>query len=430
MPQAGNRADDGSAARLAGVIEPTSPRAADPGADRVAPRPAEGDIGAKPLPPGSTIGIVGGGQLGRMLALPARAMGYRVAVLDPDPDCPAAAVADVIVAGTYGDAGAARRLAAISDVVTYELEHVDAALVHAVEEAGVPVRPGVRALEVTQDRLAERGFVAGLGIAAAPWRVVSDGPGLADAAAALGYPLRLKAPMGGYDGRSQVRLAGPHDLDGAFRRLGRHPGAPLLVESEVEFERELSIIVARGIEGDMVAWPLAENVHDAGILVSSAAPADVPRTVADAAVAIGRRVAAALDAVGVITAELFLLRDGSLVVNELAPRVHNSGHWTIEGARTSQFEQQVRAICGLPLGDSSAVGPTAVVNLLGSGEPREARLEGVADALADPGVHVHVYDKRRVFDRRKMGHVTVTGANTLDEALARAWTARGRLRWS
>jgi 5-(carboxyamino)imidazole ribonucleotide synthase len=385
---------------------------------------------APPLPPGSTIGILGGGQLGRMLGFTARALGYRVAVLDPDPACPAAAVADRVVAAGYDAVHGAVELARGSDVVTYELEHVDAALVDAVETAGVAVRPGAFALRMTQDRLAERRFVAALGIATAPWREVVDAAGLRAAAAELGAPVRLKAPYGGYDGRSQVRLASPAEADDALAALDRAPGTPFLVERELDFAVELSVITARAVDGTLAAFPVARNRHDAGILVESAAPAPLPAAVTEAALAIGARVAEALDAVGVVTVELFLLRDGSLAVNELAPRVHNSGHWTIEGARTSQFEQHVRAICGLPLGDPAAHGPAAMVNLLGAGELRDARLEGVADALADPLVHLHVYAKRQVFERRKMGHLTVAGAADVEDGLARGRAALARLRWA
>jgi 5-(carboxyamino)imidazole ribonucleotide synthase len=392
-------------------------------------RPGDGGSPA-PLPPGATIGILGGGQLGRMLGLAARAMGYQVAVLDPDPECPAAAVADRVVSGAYDSVAGALELARYCDVVTYELEHVDAALVDVIETAGVPVRPGARALRLTQDRLAERRFVASLGLATAPWLEVADEGGLRAAAAALGTPLRVKAPLGGYDGRSQVRVASPTDVAGAIERLGRAPGTLLLVERELDFEAELSVITARGNDGLLAAFPVSRNRHDAGILVESVAPAPLSATAAAAAALIGARTADELDAVGLVTVELFLLRDGSLVVNELAPRVHNSGHWTVGGGRTNQFEQHVRAICGLPLGDPAALGPTAMVNLLGSGELREARLEGIEAALADPLVHLHVYGKKRVFERRKMGHLTVVGAADVEEGLARGRAALARLRWA
>ena len=381
-----------------------------------------------PLLPPATIGILGGGQLGRMLGFAARTMGYRIVVLDPDPECPAAAVADRVVVGAYDDADAALELAAEADVVTYELEHVALDVVRAIIER-TPVRPGIEPLRVTQDRLAERRFVERAGIAVAPWRAVATTEALASAASDLGTPLRLKAPTGGYDGRSQVRVAGDADIESAISRFGRPEGTTLLAERELEFEAELSVIVARGIDGKPAIFPPARNLHDAGILVESVTPADLPAAALREATAIALNLAAAMDLVGTLTVELFLLRDGSLVVNELAPRVHNSGHWTIEGAATSQFEQHVRAICGLPLGATTARGPTAIVNVLGTGPEREARLLGVAEALAVPGTHLHFYDKRRVFARRKMGHVTALGATPL-EALDRARAARSCLRWA
>jgi 5-(carboxyamino)imidazole ribonucleotide synthase len=383
---------------------------------------------AAPLLPPATIGILGGGQLGRMLGFAARAMGYRIVVLDPDPECPAAAIADRVVVGAYDDVAAARQLAAASDLVTYELEHVAAEVVRVVAE-GSPVRPGLEPLRVTQDRLAERRFVERAGIAVAPWRAVETTEALAAAASDLGMPLRLKAPTGGYDGRSQLRVAEAADLAAAVDGLGRPIGTPLLAERELDFDVELSVIVTRGFDGQPAIFPPSRNLHDRGILVESVAPAHLPSAVVREATAIGLNLAAAMDLVGTLTVELFLLRDGSLVVNELAPRVHNSGHWTIEGAATSQFEQHIRAITGLPLGPTDAHRPTAIVNLLGTGELRDARLLGVDAALAVPDTHLHLYDKRRVFARRKMGHVTALGTTT-GEALERARAARALLRWA
>src|SRR5450759_2680833 len=247
-----------------------------------------------PIPPGGTIGILGGGQLGRMLGFAARSMGYRIVVMDPDPACPAAAIADRVVVGAYNDAAAALELARGADVVTYELEHVDAALIDAVEATGVPVRPGASQLPATQDRLSERRFVGSLGIATAPWREVTDEAGLRAAAAALGTPLRLKAPIGGYDCRSQVRIGAPDEIPGAIERLGRPPGTPLLVERELDFAAELSVITARALDGTLAAFPVARNRHDTGILVESVAPAPIPDAVATAARALGTRITQAL----------------------------------------------------------------------------------------------------------------------------------------
>jgi 5-(carboxyamino)imidazole ribonucleotide synthase len=380
------------------------------------------------IQPPAVVGILGGGQLGRMLGSAARAMGYRVAILDPDPDCPAAGVADRVIVGTYDDVGAALQLAEVSAVVTYELEHVAAAVVEALA-ARLPVRPGHRPLLVTQDRLAERRFVEQAGVAVAPWREVRSVAEATVAAADLGLPLRLKVPIGGYDGRGQLRIASIGDLDDAWARLARPVGEPLLAERELDFDAELSVIVARGTEGEMAAFPIARNVHDEGILVESVAPAPVRLDVADSARAIGATLALAMDLCGTLTAELFLLRDGSLVVNELAPRVHNSGHWTIDGAATSQFEQHIRAICGLGLGSPEALSPTAMVNVLGRGPRRAARLLGVPAALADPAVHLHLYDKRQVFERRKMGHLSALGSDP-DQALASVHAALAELSWA
>ena len=393
---------------------------------RTAATPPDG----APLPPSSTIGIIGGGQLGRMLGLAARRLGYRIVVLDPDPDCPAAAVAERVIVATYDDVAAAAELAAVCDVATYELEHIDPGMIRTID-AERPIHPIEYALRMTQDRLAERRFLAGAGAPTARWREVRTLDDLRGGAGELGYPLRLKVAIGGYDGRSQVRLAADEDLEPAFVALtGSAERDGLLLEREVEFVAECSAIVARDGRGRSVTYPLARNRHDAGILIESVAPAPPPVTQAVTAAAheLATKLATELDLVGVLTVELFLRVDGSLIVNELAPRVHNSGHWTIEGAVTSQFEQHIRALVGLPLGSTEALAPTAMVNLLGSGSRRPARLAGLEQALSDPAVHLHVYDKREVFERRKMGHLTVVGDDP-DEALARARRALAALRW-
>jgi 5-(carboxyamino)imidazole ribonucleotide synthase len=387
-------------------------------------RPADA---VRPLAPGATIGIMGGGQLGRMLGFSAREMGFRVVALDPDPHCPTSAVADDIVVGAYDDVAAARRLAEVSDVVTCELEHVGLeAAAAALEQA--PLRPGLAALRATQDRLAERRFIRELGEWASPWREVCGIDEAIAAAEAVGWPVRIKVPLGGYDGRSQARAESSAEVVDAVAALGGADGRPLLLEQEIEFEAELSVVCARGRDGRTRSFPVSRNVHDAGVLIESVAPAPIHPIVAADAVEIADSLARGLDLVGLLTVELFQLRGGGLMINELAPRVHNSGHWTIEGAATSQFDQHVRAIAGLPLGSVRSYGVAAMVNLLGSGPDRPARLAGLERALEDPDAHVHVYDKRRVFERRKMGHVTVVGHDA-DEALDRARRARTALRW-
>jgi len=389
--------------------------------------------GPGPILPPATIGILGGGQLGRMLGYAARALGYGIRLLDPDPGCPASVVADDVEVGGYDDLEAALRLARDCAVVTYELEHVAPGLVDAIEALGVPVRPGARALRVTQDRLAERRFVVAQGVTVAPWRevTVGDEEGLDAALEAVGAPARLKAVFGGYDGRSQVRIATTRDRRMAWMDLGRPSGQPALLEREVPFRAELSIVGARGLDGEYRPYALARNLHDQGILVSTEWPAAVPSGVTEAAGSIGASLAQAMELVGILTVELFLLPDGSLIVNELAPRVHNSGHVTLDAAATSQFEQHIRAICGLPLGATEVLAPAAMVNLLGEGVRRPARLDEVGAALADEHVHLHLYGKRDVVERRKMGHLTCvsTGDETTEDLLTRARSARDRLTW-
>ena len=381
-----------------------------------------------PIVPPATIGVLGGGQLGRMLGLAARELGYRIVVLDPDPACPAAAVADEVVVGRYDDVEAALRMAERADVVTYELEHVALGLVQRLDWDW-PVRPGVITLAETQDRIEERRFVESEGASVAPWREVRVTDEIGAATRELGMPLRVKAVHGGYDGRSQVRVADAVDLLTAFERLGRPMGEPVLAEQELAFEAELSIICSRGIDGRPVTYPLARNRHDEGILVESVTPAGVSAETEKQARELVTRLAEGLDLVGTLTAELFLMPDGQLLVNELAPRVHNSGHWSIEGCVTSQFEQHIRAITGQPLGDPSLrVGGAATVNVLGTGEERNARPRGVEQALRAKDVHVHLYDKRRVFERRKMGHVTAL-ATSPDEALEHARKAAAEIGW-
>ena len=378
-----------------------------------------------PIAPPSTIGIIGGGQLGRMLALAGRELGYRIVVLDPDPAAPAAGVADRVEVGAYDDVAAALRMAEGCSVITYELEHVGPAVVAALDDRRRPIRPGQYPLKLTADRLAERRFVEANEGSVAPWRAVSSHADVLEASAELGYPVRLKAARGGYDGRGQVRLDGTAaigEVDGRF-------GWPSLLERELDFEAELSVVVVRNVDGISRTFPVARNRHDRGILVETVVPAGVAAEVEDAAADLAESLATSMGLVGTLTVELFLLRDGSLVVNELAPRVHNSGHWSIEGAVTSQFEQHLRAICGLPLGSVDMRAPAvAMVNLLGEGAPRDAHPVGIYEALVVPDAHLHLYDKASVYERRKMGHVTALGA-TPDEALARAREAAGHIAW-
>jgi 5-(carboxyamino)imidazole ribonucleotide synthase len=346
-----------------------------------------------------------------MLALEARRIGLRVAVLDPDAACPAGVVADVRVVGKLDDPAALRELGEASDVLTFETEHVAAAALRGAE-AFAPVRPSPDGLARLQDRLSQRRFLQDLGVAQTAYAPVDDDASLQRAVEAIGVPSILKSRRGGYDGLGQARLAPGTDPRAAWRSLA---DAPAVMEAFVTFERELSIVLARDGDGRVREYPVAENVHRRGILHTTRVPAAIDATTDAAARAIGRRIADALGHVGVLTVELFALTDGTLLVNEIAPRVHNSGHFTWGGCVTSQFEQHLRAICGLPLGDPASLGPVVMLNLLGDlwrdGEPDWAA------ALADDGVRLHLYGKRDARPGRKMGHLLVFGDAS---ALARA----------
>jgi 5-(carboxyamino)imidazole ribonucleotide synthase len=349
------------------------------------------------LPPGSTIGILGGGQLGRMIAVAAAQLGYRTHVLAPDAESVAAQTASAFTRADYHSRIVLDELAASCDVVTYEFENI--ALDPVEYLAGkVPVHPAPAALGVAQDRANEKAFVNDLGGRTAPWRKVTTREELGEALAAIGTPAILKTLRLGYDGKGQVRLASPDEADAAWAAIG---GRPAILEGHVAFDHEFSIILARGGDGGMVSYPPPNNVHVDGILARSIlpAPAEIAAQWTEAAALTGR-IADKLEYVGVLACEYFVGADGP-VFNEMAPRVHNSGHWTIEGATTSQFENHVRAICGLPLGDTALTAPTVdMENLIGDAATRWA------DILAEPGAHLHLYGKRSIRPGRKMGHVT------------------------
>lgn len=348
------------------------------------------------LPPGSTIGILGSGQLGRMLAIAAAQLGYRTHILAPETG-PANDVSPLMTRARYDDAGALANFARSVDVVTYEFENVDAAPIAAIESI-VPVRPSPRSLEIAQDRAKEKAFVEKLGGRPAPWREVTDFAGLEAAIAEIGCPAILKTSRFGYDGRGQARLMSADDARGAWEAIGE---APAVLEGFVNFTHEFSILLARGLDGSITSYPPPLNVHKNGILDRSTvpAPAEVAAQWTEAA-ALAGRVADALDHVGLLTLEFFVGADGP-VFNEMAPRVHNSGHWTIEGAVTSQFENHIRAICGLPLGSTALVAPNVLMrNLIGDQANDWARI------LGEPDAHLHLYGKRIPRPGRKMGHVT------------------------
>jgi 5-(carboxyamino)imidazole ribonucleotide synthase len=348
------------------------------------------------LPPGSTIGIVGGGQLGRMLAMAAARLGYRCHVYAPDEAPPAAEVAAAFTRGAWEDEAALADFGRSVDVATYEFENIAAAPLAALA-AQAPLHPPAAALAVAQDRLSEKEFVAHLGGAPAPFRAVDDREGLDSALAALGVPAVLKTRRFGYDGKGQARITRPSEADEAWAAVR---GAPSILEAFIAFESEFSILLCRGRDGEVVTWPAPRNTHEGGVLRRSQAPAEGLGSQAAEAEALARGAAEALDYVGVLALEYFATPDGP-VFNEMAPRVHNSGHWTVEGAVTSQFENHVRAICGLPLGATGLTGARVEMeNLIGGGA------DGWEAILADPAAHLHLYGKGEARPGRKMGHVT------------------------
>jgi 5-(carboxyamino)imidazole ribonucleotide synthase len=351
------------------------------------------------LKPGATIGILGGGQLARMLACAGARLGLRSHVFSPLADDPAFEVCAARTIADYADEAALAAFAAAVDVVTYEFENVPAATA-AFLDAHAPVRPNPRALALTQDRLVEKEFLRGLGIETAPFADVADAAGLERAVSALGLPAIVKTRRFGYDGKGQKTLREPADLAAAGALLG----APCILEGFVPFSKEVSVVAARGADGEFRAYDLCENVHENHILALTVAPARVSLSTADEAVAIARRIAEAADYVGVIAVEMFVVAEAEgerLVVNEIAPRVHNSGHWTLDGALTSQFEQHMRAVAGLPLGSTRRHGARVEMrNLIGEEADRWREI------LAEEGACLHLYGKKETRPGRKMGHVT------------------------
>lgn len=344
-----------------------------------------------------TIGIIGGGQLGRMLAMAAARLNFRTVILEPQADCPAAQLANRQITAAYADPLALAELAAACDIVTYEFENVP---VEAAETLArnVPVYPPPRALEVAQDRLTEKTFLNGCGIPAARFHAVDSQEDLEAALADFGGQGVLKTRRLGYDGKGQRVFASASDSsEGAFAALGN---VPLILESFVAFEREISVIAARSIDGTVRAYDPAENVHRNGILDTSTLPARIGEATAAAARESAGKLLAALDYVGVVGIEFFVLPDGSLIANEIAPRVHNSGHWTEAACVVSQFEQHIRAIAGLPLGDPARHSDCVMTNLIGDD------LNAVPDWLSQSDSLVHLYGKTEARPGRKMGHVT------------------------
>jgi 5-(carboxyamino)imidazole ribonucleotide synthase len=352
----------------------------------------------KTILPGQTIGIIGGGQLGRMMALSARAMGYRIAVLDPVEDSPCGQVADYKVVGDYDDLDAIRNLAAVSDVITYEFENIDAeALEWLCNQAYVP--QGKSLLEVTQDRVKEKAAIENAGVQVAPYAVINSLNDLNENCERLGYPVVLKTARGGYDGKGQFVLKGPEDIEEAQALL---VNGQCILEKWITFTKEISVIIVRNSNGETAVFPVGENIHRDNILHQTIAPARISKQAENKAIQSAIQLANAFELVGTLAVEMFLTAGDIIYINELAPRPHNSGHYTIEACETSQFEQHIRAVCNLPLGKTELLKPAVMVNILG--EHVQNVLENITNVT---DWKVHLYGKKDPKVKRKMGHVTI-----------------------
>lgn len=356
--------------------------------------------------PGSTIGVLGGGQLGRMIALAGRAMGYRFITLDPTPDCPCAQVSDAQIVAAYDDQEAARRLAERSDLITYEFENVDAFVAAMLSECSY-VPQGSALLYTTQHRLREKKALQDAGVPVAPYRAITDRDSMQSAMGEIGLPAVLKTCSGGYDGKGQRVIRDRDEAIQAYEQLAGS-GQELVLEQWIPFDKELSVIAARTPSGAVRTFPPAENVHVENILHLSIVPARISREIAEKAEALAVRIAQSLNVVGLIAVEMFLTADGQLYVNELAPRPHNSGHYTMDACATSQFEQHVRAVCHLPLGSTRLLSPVVMVNILGQHVPFV--LQGMKKGLFQAeGLEfkIHLYGKKEAKPQRKMGHINI-----------------------
>jgi len=370
--------------------------------------------------PGATLGMLGGGQLGRMFTVAARTMGYEVVVLDPDPASPAGALASEHVRAPYEDPAALERLARTCAAVTTEFENVPAAALERLARDCV-VRPGARAVAITQDRIHEKTFLRDSGFATAPFAVIQAEADLEPGFAGIGAPALLKVSRFGYDGKGQARVGSEAEARAAWASM---QGEPCVLERLVPLDVEISVVLARASDGTVATWPVGENRHRNGILDVTVVPARVSEALARQAETVAREIAARLEYVGVLAVEFFV-SEGRLLVNEIAPRPHNSGHYTLDACVTSQFEQQVRAVCGLPLGETRLLSPVAMVNLLGD-LWRDGRPPPWGELLNHPNAKLHLYGKREARVGRKMGHCNVL-ATSAEEALRLAVSIHERL---
>jgi 5-(carboxyamino)imidazole ribonucleotide synthase len=367
------------------------------------------------------IGIIGGGQLGKMMILEAKKMGFYVTILDPTKKCPAHSIADQHLVADFDDREAIRKLAEQSDLITYEFEHIGVEPLKELEAEGYKIYPTARSLEIIQNKYHQKNVLKQDQIAVPDFVKVTNPAEIKEAAEEFGYPLMLKSCTGGYDGKGNALIDSPDEVETAFQELGAGK-APLMAEKYIPFKKEISIIAARGLTGEMKVYLAGENDHQDNILYETKVPAEISAELEEEAEEFAREVLKVFEGIGIFCVEMFVTEDNQLLVNEIAPRPHNSGHYTIEGCVTSQFEQHVRAIAALPLGDTTLLRPTVMRNILGSGKEGRAEVIGLDPALAVEGVKVHIYQKTISRPGRKMVHLTVTAAS-LEEAAERALKA-------
>lgn len=361
------------------------------------------------------IGIIGGGQLGQMMLLEAKKMGFYAVVLDPAENCPCHSICDEHIVASFDDEAAFQLLAEKTDVITYEFEHINAKALENLENKGYKVYPTASSLEVIQDKLTQKEAMKKAGLPVPDFMEINSKEDMAAAGEAYSYPYMLKARTGGYDGKGNAVVKSYEDIDNAYKELGSGT-IKLMAEKMIDFKMETSILACRSLNGDIAVYPVGDNKHIDSILHETSVPANIPEKAAKSAMSVASKVMEIFDGIGMFCVEMFVTKDNEILVNEVAPRPHNSGHYTIEGCITSQFENHIRAIVGLPLGDTSLICPTVMINLLGEdGYTGKTIVAGLDEAMALKGVSVHIYGKRDTKPKRKMGHITVT-ANSVSKA--------------
>ncbi|PRX31811.1 5-(carboxyamino)imidazole ribonucleotide synthase [Orenia metallireducens] len=364
------------------------------------------------------IGIIGGGQLGKMMILEAKKMDFKIIILDPTKNCPAHSIADEHIVADFDDEEAIRELANKADVITYEFEHIGIEVLKELEDEGYKIYPTIKSLEIIQNKYQQKEVLAVNNIAVPDFISVSNIDEIKSAGEEFAYPMMLKSCTGGYDGKGNAIIKNQDEVVQAYESLGAG-SLPLMIERFVPFIKEISILACRGIDGEIAVYPVAENDHQDSILIETRVPAEISDTLKEDAISLAHQVMEVFEGVGIFCIEMFVTEDERLLINEIAPRPHNSGHYTIEGSITSQFEQHIRAITGLPLGATALLRPIVMRNILGEGQQGEAIVEGMVEVAREDTLKVHVYGKEISKPKRKMGHFTVTSDN-LVEAIKKA----------